>query len=441
MAVPVAIPASGAYRLDRVRLPACLVDGAALSADADGLALASVDVSADGRIAAIAPFEGEWDGIDGGGRMMLPAFVDVHTHLDKGHIAPRQPNPDGTFIGALTSVAADRAAHWTADDVRARMDFSLRTAFAQGTAAIRTHIDSVAPQHRISWPVFAEMKQEWAGRIALQASPLYSIEHVMDDAFLAEIADIITPFGGPLGAVTYMVDCLDEGLDRMFRLASDRGFDLDFHVDETEDPGARSLRHIAETAKRFGFEGKILCGHCCSLAVQPEDEAKATLDLLAETGIAIVSLPMCNMYLQDRHAGRTPRWRGVTLLHEMKARGIPVTVASDNTRDPFYAYGDMDVWEVYRSATRTVHFDHPFDDWIRTVTATPAEIMRLDGAGQLAPGGGADFVLFRGRSWSEALSRAEKDRNVVRQGRVIDSMLPDYSELDAIVGPPAADRI
>jgi cytosine deaminase len=55
---------------------------------------------------------------------------------------------------------------------------------------------------------------------------------------------------------------------------------------------------------------------------------------------------------------RTPRWRGVTLVHEMKARGIPVAFASDNTRDPFYAYGDLDMVEVMREATRIAHLDH-----------------------------------------------------------------------------------
>jgi len=30
---------------------------------------------------------------------------------------------------------------------------------------------------------------------------------------------------------------------------------------------------------------------------------------------------------------RTPRWRGVTLAHEIKAAGIPFALASDNSRD------------------------------------------------------------------------------------------------------------
>ena len=35
--------------------------------------------------------------------LVLPRFVDGHTHLDKGHILHRAPNPDGTFLGARTT--------------------------------------------------------------------------------------------------------------------------------------------------------------------------------------------------------------------------------------------------------------------------------------------------------------------------------------------------
>ena len=108
----------------------------------------------------------------------------------------------------------------------------------------------------------------------------------------------------------------------------------------------------------------MLVGHCCSLARQVDDVARRTLDKVAKAGISVVSLPMCNLYLQDRRTdGTTPRWRGVTLVHEMKARGIKVAIASDNTRDPFYAYGDLDMLEVFRRGTRILHLDHPFADW------------------------------------------------------------------------------
>ncbi len=160
---------------------------------------------------------------------------------------------------------------------------------------------------------------------------------------------------------------------------------------------------------------------------------KATLDKVARARLSVVSLPMCNMYLQDRRPdATTPRWRGVTLLHEMAARGINVAVASDNTRDPFYAYGDLDPLEVYREATRILHFDHPVASWPATVAANPARAMRLDDAGLFKPGARADLVLFRGRSLTELLSRPESGRIVIRDGRAIDAALPDYSRTGRI---------
>lgn len=90
---------------------------------------------------------------------------------------------------------------------------------------------------------------------------------------------------------------------------------------------------------------------CCSLSTREPAEVTAVIDLLLEAGIGVVSLPMCNLYLQDRPAGRTPRRRGVTLLHELAAAGVPVMLASDNCRDPFYAFGDHDLLEVFRADT------------------------------------------------------------------------------------------
>jgi cytosine/creatinine deaminase len=429
------IPDGGSFRLAHARVPVSLLEAGPVPTDPDGLALVDIDI-ADGRIAGIAPActNPARGAVDLKGRMVFPAFVDCHTHIDKGHIWPRMRNPDGTFPAALDAVARDRAARWDAEDVARRMDFSLRAAYAHGTAALRTHIDSAAPQDAVSWPVFESMRDAWKGRIALQASPLYSIEDVRNATWFDGLADRVAAAKGVLGTFPSMLPDVDALLDRVFRAAAERGLDLDFHSDETDDPQAQGLDRIAEAALRNRFEGQVLVGHCCSLAQQASDVARRTLDKTARAGIAVVTLPMCNLYLQDRRTdATTPRWRGVTLVHEMRARGIPVAIASDNTRDPFYAYGDLDMLEVVREATRILHLDHPFGDWIAAAATQPAGIMRLEGFGRLAVGAPADLVIFRGRSWTELLARPESDRIVIRNGRAIDTTLPDYAELDDLM--------
>ncbi|MGY5808208.1 cytosine deaminase [Rhizobium sp. LEGMi198b] len=428
-------PNAARFVLSNATVPAVTLAGFT-GPSSEGLVKADI-VVADGLIkdilpAGSAPAElAKADVRDG---MVWPTFADMHTHIDKGHIWERRANPDGSFAGALDAVRADREANWSADDVRKRMEFSLRSAYAHGTSLIRTHLDSLAPQHRISFEVFSEVREAWKDKIALQAVALFPLDAMAEDAFFADLLMVIRDAGGLIGGVTQMRPDIDRQLDKLIRAAMDSGLDIDLHVDETEDKQVLTLKAIAEAVLRNGFTGKVTAGHCCSLSRQDEDVAAATIDLVAKAGISVVSLPMCNMYLQDRHAGRTPRWRGVTLFHELAAAGVPTAVASDNTRDPFYAYGDLDPVEVFREAVRILHLDHPLDTAARVVTTSPADILGRPDIGRIVVGGPADLVLFSARRWSEFLSRPQSDRVVLRKGKVIDRSLPDYRELDTVIG-------
>jgi cytosine deaminase len=157
---------------------------------------------------------------------------------------------------------------------------------------------------------------------------------------------------------------------------------------------------------------------------------------VAEARIAVVSLPMCNMYLQDRTMGRTPRLRGAAPIRELKTAGVAVAIASDNVRDPFYAYGDLDGLEVLREGARILHFDHSQSEawsWARAMGADAAAIAGFGYTAEVKPGAPADLLLFRARTWTELLARPHSDRIVIRGGQQIDTTLPDYRELDDLM--------
>jgi len=425
------------YWLAGARAPWTVLDPAPQPLNPEGLAEIDLLID-DGRIAAAgrgaAEADAETPRLSLGLKIVLPTFVDAHTHLDKGHIWPRAPNVARDFPCALQTVADDREARWTSSDVAARMEFSLRAAYAHGTSLMRTHLDSLGKQTRISWPVFAEARERWRGRIELQASPLFAIEHALDDAHMADVEAMIDEHGsGVLGAVTHMAPELRPALEAMFRLAERKGWELDFHVDETLDPEARSLCIVAETALAERFSGRILVGHCCSLARQADDERKRTIELVARARMSVVSLPMCNMFLMDRQAGRTPRWRGVTALQELQAAGVRTMIASDNTRDPFYAYGDLDMLEVWREGVRILHLDAPFADWAPAVFTRPALALGPEG-GVIGVGAPADLVVTEARNFTELFSRPQSNRLVIRAGVGIESEPPDYRDLDSLEG-------
>lgn len=435
------IPTLSNYWLKNAQIPLYFLTGEAikLTPNREGLGLIDLEISS-GAITQIVPAgsleTGETPVIDLQKRQVWPCFVDLHTHLDKGHIWERSPNPDGTFQSALETIWMDQT-HWNAEDIYRRMEFGLKCSYAQGTKAIRTHLDSGINLANISWDVFKSLQQEWSDQLILQAVSLVTLEDYLTPAG-EKLADKVAELGGILGGVAYMNPEIDQQIYRVFTLAKERGLDLDLHTDENGDLNSITLRKVAETALRHQFSGQIICGHCCSLSVQPPEEVNQTLNLVKQAGIGIVSLPMCNLYLQGRKYQNnfktcTPRWRGVTLLHELKQHEIPVAVASDNCRDPFYGFGDHDGLEVFKMAVRIAHLDHPYEDWPNIVTQTPANLMQLSSVGRIGIGLPADLIIFKGRSFSELLSRSQHDRIVLRNGQKIETELPDYAELDDLV--------
>lgn len=441
----VSIPETSHYWLSNARIPLTLLDATvavrepipwlAAAPQLEEIVAADIEIQG-GTITAIAPVGTSCKAVptvDLHQGLVWPCFVDIHTHLDKAHTWHRTANLTGTFAQALEAIDQDRTQYWKAEDLYRRMDFALRCSYAHGTRALRTHLDAFEEQAEISFGVFNQLRQAWAGRLDLQAVSLVPID-VFDTAFAEPLADLVSENDGILGAVTYSNPNLNRQLDRVFQLAQARGLNLDFHVDESLNPDDRTLRQIAQAKIRNHYTGTAVCGHCCSLSVQSAVIVEETMRWVKEAGLSIVSLPMCNLFLQDRQVGRMPRSRGVTLLPELKAQGIPVALSSDNSRDVFYAYGDLDMLEVFTQSVRIAQLDRPIGAWPQSVTSIPATMMGLPQMGSLGEGKAADLVCFKGRTFNELLSRGQSDRIVIRQGKAIDTTLPDYAELDDLLG-------
>jgi cytosine deaminase len=429
------IPSSERYWLKNAHIPVSLLENEGFSPQtSEGLTLVNLEIN-DGninRITSTIPPEDNIPVIDLKKKLVFPCFIDMHTHLDKGHSWQRCPNHDGTFDSALKMVLEDSRREWRLEDVYRRMEFGVKCSYAHGTAAIRTHIDSFGQQAQISLTALGELQRQWAGKITLQAVSLVSLDYYQTSEGAA-LADKIAEFGGILGGVAYTNPDLQAQIDITFKLAQERGLNLDFHLDENGDSDSTCLAAIARTAIKEQFSGQIICGHCCSLAVQSPEIIQETLNLVKNAGIAIVSLPMCNLYLQDRQEEKTPFWRGTTKIKEMKKAGIPVAFASDNCRDPFYGFGDHDGLEVFTQAVRIAHLDTPYADWVNSVTLTPANLLGLPHLGRIKTGLEANLLIFKARYFSELLSRPQWDRLVIRRGLSIDTTLPDYQDLDDLV--------
>jgi cytosine deaminase len=397
----------------------------------DGAGITSV-VRSEGTPAPQAHARGAAGAVNLEGSMVFPGFVDAHVHIDKCFTWGRAPNRTGTFGEALEVLHRDKD-NWTRQDILRRAGFALRCAWEHGTRAVRTHVDTGLPWGEVSHAAMQELREEWKGRIELQTVPLTGIADY-SGADGDAIADLALKYGAcALGGFSPMAADMPRMLDRVLAMAKDRGVGVDLHVDENGNPAEEVLRTVAEAVIRNRFELPVVCGHCCSLAVQEPQRRGSTIALVREAAIRVVSLPLCNLYLQDRRGTKspgTPHWRGITLVHELLDAGVPVACASDNVRDAFYAYGDFDASEVYIQSVRIAHLDSRLGPSVGVVTTTAADIIGLPTLGRIAPGSPAQLVVFPARSFSEFLSRPGSRRRLVDGESIRDARTPGYAELD-----------
>ena len=439
----IAIPTGGDYVLRRARVPTCFfrtpVPGLALDGEGSGV----VDIKiADGRFGAIVPTGsadfGALASVDVEGRQVWATLIDMHTHLDKGQVIPRAM-PDGTLDGGMTGTFEDRK-RWTHADMRARMEFGLRCAYAHGVSGIRTHLDSVDDKVVLSYDVFAELRREWAGRVDLQAVGLSPLTFFRKPWGL-EQADRVAALKGVLGGTTDAIGHFDGAanheladlLDLFFEIAGARNLDVDLHADQSDDPAAYSLPLIAESVLRTGYKGRVVASHCVNLALQDDATIARTIELCAKAKIMFVTLPTPMMYLQDRKPGRTPRWRGVTAAHELLAAGIPVAIGGDNCRDAWFPFGDHDMVDTVQQSVRVFQLDAPVAQAVAMAGPIPSAIVDMPQAGWIETGAAARLILFRARTQNELMCRPQADRIVLDKGRHVTAGVPDYEELDVLM--------
>lgn len=402
----------------------------------EGRAALAQIVLAEGRIARVLPEPaaeeptqaanpGDWHLR---GAPVLPGLVEAHAHLDKAFIGPRLGAVRPGLLGAIEAVIADRE-RWTREDLRARMQRGLHWAWQAGTTRLRTHIDWWDPQATpLAWEVAGELAQEWRDRLAIERVALLKLGPCEDRAVAQTLARRIAGDGpgALLGGFVHSSQWNPGALRELLRAAQEQGLDLDLHVDEELKPEAEGLAWLARNLRAMRFEGRVVCGHSCALAAQPESRALATLDAVARAPITLVSLPITNLLLQDAASGRTPRQRGLTLVKEARARGIPLLIGSDNVQDPFCRVGSLDPLEAMQAAVLAGQLDEAFDRWSDALCRADWLDHEPAASAPGLEGRSADLVVFQRAEATAWPSRAAR-RRVLRQGRAIDTDIDEPS--------------
>ena len=375
------------------------------------------------RIAHLGPgaARGVAEAEDGAGKLLLPAFVDGHVHLDKVLIRDELREHDGTLAGAIEAIH-ERKRRYTVDDVSTRARSVIEASVLLGTTRLRSHVDV-----------------DTIGGLTPLEGVLAAAAECAD---IAEVRTIAFPQEGLLrdpGSYQLMEAAIEAGADVVggmphwevdeaaqrehvrlcFDLAERFDRDLDMHVDETDDGGVRTLEMVADEALRRSYLGRVVAGHVCSLAAAPHDYAERVIDKCLRAGISIAANPLTNLVLQGRQDRGLVR-RGVTRVGELRAAGVNVLFGQDCVKDGFYPFGRGSMLEVALISAHATHLTSHSDlaFALKAVTEAPARAWRLTDYG-LSVGARADLQLLPAPTWEEALRLQPLPEKVWFKGRLV----------------------
>ncbi len=271
------------------------------------------------------------------GGLLTPPFAEPHVHLDAALTGERAPNRSGTLVEGIANWAQIREG-LTAEDVLSRARQAVRLYASWGALRIRTHVDTGS---RVAVDALLALREELAPDVELQvvAFPQEGIFRRPERRANWEAA--VAAGCDAVGAIPHFERTAEEGWDSVrlaFELAEQHDCLLDFHCDETDDPGSRNLEVVCSESLKRGWYDRVVAGHCTALHSYPNSHAAKVIALVAESGVQVVANPLDNTVLQGRYDGY-PRRRGITRVDELWAAGASVGIGHDSVMDPWYRLG------------------------------------------------------------------------------------------------------
>ncbi|MDA0231218.1 MAG: amidohydrolase family protein [Proteobacteria bacterium] len=359
---------------------------------------------------------------DAAGRLCVAGFVEPHIHLDKALINEDvRANVSGTLDEAI-EIIWERKRAYVVEEIAERAGRVIRSALANGVTRIRSHvdIDNIGGLRPLEGVAEARRRHSDVMDIQIVAFPQEGIlknrgtEELMWQAMEAG-ADVV---GGMPFNEKHPQDSARH-ISIAFEIAKKYDADIDMHVDETDDVGARTLEMLAQQTIEHGWQGRVTAGHTCALAGYPEDYATAVIAMVREAKIHMITNPATNLMLQGRLDAQ-PKRRGITRVKELLAEGINVSFGQDCVKDTFYPFGRVDPLEVGLIAAHAAHMSMPqeIEQVFDMQTNAAARVMRLGDYG-FAPGCAADLVILDATNAAEALTKQATRNVVVKNGRVI----------------------
>ncbi|MGW5127591.1 amidohydrolase [Streptomyces sp. NPDC004069] len=359
--------------------------------------------------------------IAGHGHLALPAFADVHAHLDSTRLGlPFRPH---TARDGLLGLIDNDLENWrdAEESVSERATRTLGITIASGATVVRSHaqIDVSSGLDRLEGVLAAREAHADRAEVQVVAFPQAGIVRAPGTVDLLRAA--MSSGADLIGGIDPCALDRDpaQHVDIVFDIAHRHGVGIDIHLHEPGELGCFTMELICDRVRSLGMQGRVTISHAFALATAPPPRIQAVIEQLAHLDIALTTI--------------APSGQRVLPADQLAASGIRLGLGQDGMRDYWSPFGDGDMlgrtWQL--AFTQQLRHDRLIERCLaiatvggRAVVGTgePAAASWTDTADTcpgLRRGDRADLLLLPGETVTSAIMDRPKRRTVLRAGRVV----------------------
>ena len=367
----------------------------------------------DGKISAIlddgAKLDASIQAVDAENLLLLPAFQDIHIHLDKtfygGAWRAVRPNPNGIFDRIAEEQKILPKMLETAEERTEKMIELLQ---GMGVVFARSHCN-IEPTSKLKslehlMNVLKRHKDDFGCEIV--AFPQHGLLHSDSVGLMRDAMKMGANMVG--GLDPNRVDKnMTKSLDATFQIATDFKAPIDYHLHEIKEDGYNSIRRIIKLTKEAKMQGKVTISHAYALAFLPDYVVTDLAEQFVEADISLATgLPLSNWAMP------------IPTLWE---RGVKIGIGTDSVIDHWSPFGRCDILERTRLACEVYDWDKE-EMLANALRLGTNNISVLDEKGNIAwpkVGDKADMVFVSASCTAEAVARTPARSAVFREGALI----------------------
>jgi len=363
-----------------------------------------------GKIKNVLPNQPKVKAIDAKGLLMLPAFRDMHIHLDKTYYGlPWQAHlKKNKSVKDMIAFEQQVIPELLKTSIP-RTEKLIGLLQSYGTSYARSHVN-IDPTSQLDslkhLQTALENKNESFGA-ELVAFPQHGIYYTKSADLLKEAAKMDIDFIGGLDPTSIDGD-IEKHMDFVIQLALDNGKGIDIHLHESGESGIKTIEYLINKVNENPvLKGKTYVSHAFSLRFLDKTKTEEIAEKLGAAKVGIAStIPLSGSPMP------------IPTLYKY---GVEVLAGNDCIVDHWNTFGTGSILQKANVAAQIYGYRTEFE-LSRILKLATGNILPLDDKGKRqwpAAGDQANVVLVDASCSAEAVSRVSPVKSLIHEGNLV----------------------